>query len=244
MLSFSLFREKSCFTRRIHFQSLVLFADVDRRQFGLWNGCGVICEHHHGVNVNVVVVLWGSGRSPYLCCKNKSQNTIKMMIRTRNTKLAMKRLHIRQHQVKWLTGMISVWPSSPSKTYSCISVHRISVHKKSITTCYLTRRDCSSHSPCCKHPLWYKWKVRHLCAWTAGRRPPSAFATVAAPSPASSIQAAPVKRVKLFNTSGQEPKKIILCVFNSIPSGQFHHHWHGGIPNNARHIFRLVWAVG
>lgn len=78
-------RKKKKITGRVHFQSLVLLADVDRGQLRLRNGCGVIHQHHHRVNVDVVVILWRGGRSPYLCCKFARQNAIRKMKITRFT---------------------------------------------------------------------------------------------------------------------------------------------------------------
>lgn len=63
-----------CYTRGIHFKSLVLLANVDGRQFGLWHGCGVVHQHHHRININIVVVLWWRGRSPNLCWKSHVRN--------------------------------------------------------------------------------------------------------------------------------------------------------------------------
>lgn len=52
----------------------MLLADVDGRQLGLRHGCSVIHQHHHRVDVNVIVILWWCGRSPNLCWKITSQN--------------------------------------------------------------------------------------------------------------------------------------------------------------------------
>lgn len=47
-------------TRGVHLESLVLLADVDRRQFGLRHGSRVVHQTDDRVDIDVVVILrWG-----------------------------------------------------------------------------------------------------------------------------------------------------------------------------------------
>lgn len=117
--------------------------------------------------------------------------------------------------------MISVWPSSASKTYSCRSTQGVNVEKKSHGTSCLNCRERSRHSPCCMHPLLCRWKALHPCPLTVGRRPPSAFAAAAVPSPSLSIQAAPEKSVKLFNASAPSGKKNNSVCLTCYLQGSF-----------------------
>lgn len=55
----------------------MLLANVDRRQLGLWHGCGVIHQHHYRINVDVVVILWWCGWSPKLWWKTTYQKPSK-----------------------------------------------------------------------------------------------------------------------------------------------------------------------
>lgn len=142
-------------TRRVHFQSLVLLADVDRGQFRLCNWCGVIHQHHHRVNVDVIVILWWGGRSPYLCCKFTRQNAIKKIKITRFTLILMQKLPLRQHFLGEVTYRHDLCVTILSfKDIFLLSGQRIN-QQRGKTPSNLTRSNGTGHSPCCMHlPLY------------------------------------------------------------------------------------------